>query len=224
MKNFIISFTNYIKSLYEYTIKINKAIKYIGLNELEKGAKDYQDWEKRNLEMDEKENNGIFKLQTTKEFEVYLRELYERIRPMAERDNIYYDLPINFVNGRNSPPGSPGSYCYVDEKGYNTYGIGDRGELYESKPTFSLFNISYRLLKHPISMMSGKYEVHHRIEGQDFRRVMFAKELELWNEIGEEYKKRAEDYIALTLKRNPYNDSFDPTKFIDRTKNSNFNV
>ena len=54
--------------------------------------------------------------------------------------------------------------------------------------------------------MAGDYELEHRIDAQDCRRLIFDKKLELHGKISPEWEDREREKIRLILKKNPYVD------------------
>ena len=141
---------------------------------------------------------------STKELKSYVDDLYEKIRDIAEKDEVYEPLTIHFATG--TPRNQPGDYCYSDKDGYHFCGIGDGGETIPEKVTNSLFEISYMIVEHKIWLMSSKFKTRNKIQGQDFRRIMFEKELQYFEILGDEYKQKAEDEINEVLKKHPFED------------------
>lgn len=54
--------------------------------------------------------------------------------------------------------------------------------------------------------MACAYELEHRIPGQDFRRLMFSKRVELLTSIDPDMGRRGKEQIAETLRNAPFND------------------
>lgn len=52
-----------------------------------------------------------------------------------------------------------------------------------------------------------EYAMREHIEGQDFRRRLFQKEIENYSLFGEEFRRMKENEIREILKNNPYKDS-----------------
>ena len=50
------------------------------------------------------------------------------------------------------------------------------------------------------------YAMCNREKGKDFRRALFAKEIEIFSLFGEDFEKRKKEEINTILKNNPYND------------------
>ena len=141
---------------------------------------------------------------TTAELEKYVKDIYQRLQPMAEKDGIF--LPISCYFAESTPLNQPGDYCFSGERGYHYCGIGDRGERFLNNVTSSIFEVSYWVIKFQVFLMASNYEHTHHICGRDFRRVMFAKALELFDALGGNYRKRAEIDIDEILKESPYDD------------------
>jgi len=140
---------------------------------------------------------------STTDLETYIKEGYSKLRMVAENDGIYDDMRVIF---NNKPFNYEGDYAYSDEMGYHYCGI-ERGVINGHEITDDLFEISYWIYSFATSMMASRYELRHRINNQDFRRLMFKKQLELLELIGANYRKRGEMYIDETLKQAPYDDN-----------------
>ena len=157
-------------------------------------------------------------IKTTREMEIYIKNLHERIKPVAEKDGIY--KPITFYFAESTPYNYPGDFCYSDGEYYYYGSIGDHGEKTINK-TSALFEVAYYIFEFQTSVMAFDYEKKHRISGQSFRRIAFQKQLELMGIIGEEYRNRAERDIDDILKRCPFDDdieSLDSYQTSDKAK------
>ncbi len=103
-----------------------------------------------------------------------------------------------------------GYYIYTDTfgntKGY-CYVFSEKGQIERYKVTDDLFEICYWIFWDITSSLSVKYEFEHRQETQDFRRIMFAKRLELLGKLGDNYKKRGEIEITEILEETPFVDA-----------------
>ncbi len=78
-------------------------------------------------------------------------------------------------------------------------------------------DLLYHLVRGAIWMMACEYEKSHRVEGQDLRRVLFARDLELMNRVSPEWGERRRAEIDDVLRRYPYRDRPEPTA-VDRTE------
>ena len=142
-------------------------------------------------------------IKSTSEMEIYIKNLYEKLKPIAEKDGIY--RPIEFYFAETTPRNCPGDFCYSDGKYYYYGSIGDRGEKLINK-TSELFEVAYYIFKFQTSVIAFRYEDKNRIPGQPLRSIAFPKQLELMSIIGEEYGKKAELEIKEILKEHPYDD------------------
>lgn len=124
-----------------------------------------------------------------------------KAKKSAKKCGIYHGIQTIF----GVPKIFEGAYAYADNEGYH-YVILERGKISEHKVTDDLFEISYWILESEVFSMAVKFELNNRINNQDSRRLIFMKQLELLNEIGEEYRKRDEMNIEEILKKNPYHD------------------
>lgn len=139
----------------------------------------------------------------TYELGKYITNLYNKLKPSAEKEQIYKPIGVYFAE--TTPRGYPGEFCYSDGKNYYLGNIGDRG-LVTMEKTNSLFEVSYWIFKYQTFSMAFDYERKHRIQGWDSRRIAFEKQLELMGIIGLEYKQRAESEINEILKVHPFQD------------------
>jgi hypothetical protein len=143
------------------------------------------------------------KLYTTKELEKYITHMYNRIELLTRRDRVYTPLKTAFTK---CMPNSPeGDYCFADADGYHFCTV-ERGVIQGDSVTKSLFDISFNVIESQVFWVAVEYERKHRINNQDSRRMIFSKELQYLDEIGEDYRKRAEVEINETLRQNPFQD------------------
>lgn len=69
----------------------------------------------------------------------------------------------------------------------------------------------YHLVRGAIWMMAYEYEKSHRVEGQDLRRVLFARDLELMQRVSPAWGGRRRAEIEDMLRRYPYREVPTPT-------------
>lgn len=84
--------------------------------------------------------------------------------------------------------------------------VTERGLELERKIYADKRNLLYRLVSDTAFWMAVEYELKNRVEGQDARRIMFAKWVELMEKVGPEWAERTCDHITETLRENPYLD------------------
>jgi hypothetical protein len=135
--------------------------------------------------------------------ESHIRAVYSKIEETTKSEGVYRPLNIFFAEG--TPSGQDGSFCYSDEKGYH-FGVYERGVQRLDYVTPDLSEITYHALANDIFWMAVEYESSHRIAEQDFRRLLFQKELQYWNTLGVEYVGFAEQKIKDALQENPFVD------------------
>jgi hypothetical protein len=140
----------------------------------------------------------------TAEFQRYVQTTYELLRKPASVDGIYEELDVYF--GEKIPNNMEGAYAFSDELGYH-YAFTEKGRIRSHRISDDLFDVSYWIFADLIFRMALNYATNHQQPNQDFRRVLFAKETELFGAIGENYLKRAQIAIDETLKDNPFNDN-----------------
>ena len=86
------------------------------------------------------------------------------------------------------------------------YVVTERGLRYDEQRTTDEDEILYWLLADASWAMASGYELRNRIEGQDFRRLLFAKDIELMENVNREWGERKRKYYANILMEHPYND------------------
>ncbi|MCL2486888.1 MAG: immunity 63 family protein [Oscillospiraceae bacterium] len=149
-------------------------------------------------------------IKDTSELEKHVTSMHEKMAPLAKKLEVYKPLDVVFSTFDKLPPNFDGYFgqyfSYSDEFGYH-YAFMERGRVRKNNTTSSLFEITYWILKSVASAMASKYESRNRKPKTDFRRLLFETELKLLNEVGENYRKRAEIEIDEILKENPYDDS-----------------
>ncbi|WP_330848026.1 Imm63 family immunity protein [Acinetobacter sp. ME22] len=83
-------------------------------------------------------------------------------------------------------------YWYISE---------ERGEVYFEKTTKDFEELLYWIMDNFISSYSYQFELKNRIRGQDFRRIIFEKQIELFGLISDEWKVKKEKNIKKILGR-----------------------
>ena len=138
--------------------------------------------------------------------EIYIKDLYEKLRPLAENEGIYKQISFHFAE--TTPHNYPGDFCYSDGVYYYYGSIGDRGEVLINK-TSSLFEVAYYIFSFQTSVMAFDFEKKNRTIGQPLRSVAFPKQIELMGIIGDDFKKEIELKINGILEKYPYEDDDD---------------
>ena len=102
------------------------------------------------------------------------------------------------------PAISDGWYVFWDQQYVLVF--EERGKETERIESQDAKDILYRIFKSITSSIASEYELDHRIESQDFRRILFDKQLELLNTIDESFAKKREDEITQILLIAPFLD------------------
>jgi len=98
-------------------------------------------------------------------------------------------------------------------KGKYRYIIEERGLLIKEKMTKSLDELLYWIFVNITSQMAQDYEYNNRKFDQDFRRIMFNRQLELLGALSSEWQLRQKQEIEKILTRSPFIDMVSkPTK------------
>lgn len=90
--------------------------------------------------------------------------------------------------------------------------ITDRGQTLGRKRFEDEDALLYHLVRGAIWLMAVEFELSHRVEGQDVRRVIFARDLELMSKISPEWADRRRAEIEDMLRRYPFHDSPAPVQ------------
>lgn len=143
-------------------------------------------------------------LLTTRELKEFVLNKYEGLKRSAQSEGIYYELDVTFSN--EIPDSAEGIYAYSDDMSYH-YIFTEKGEITSHKISDDLFEISYWIFDDQVFKISLKYATNHKKNNQDFRRILFAKEMELLGLIGENYRRKCEITVEEILKVSPYNDN-----------------
>lgn len=86
------------------------------------------------------------------------------------------------------------------------YIVTERGLDLERRSTADRREILYWMIYDLTFWMGVGFEFKNRVEGPDFRRVIFAHQLELMIRADPEFAERLERQIAVTLMQNPFVD------------------
>ena len=101
---------------------------------------------------------------------------------------------------------APGSYAYVADDGIHYVGIGDRGAIEAHDVYADLAEFLYQWYSAIVRCIAYNYACQQRTPGQDIRRLLFARELELLKQLGENYYQRKKAEIDQILIDAPYHD------------------
>jgi hypothetical protein len=86
------------------------------------------------------------------------------------------------------------------------YVVTERGTEFERKRTDDADELLYWLMADVVFSVASEYELTHRIEGQDFRRLLFQKEIELMGQLSANWSERKRREIEHILSDHPFDD------------------
>ncbi|HSL44574.1 MAG TPA: Imm63 family immunity protein [Anaerolineales bacterium] len=93
----------------------------------------------------------------------------------------------------------------VDARGYH-YIVVERGQEDSRVTTTSLDELLFEVFKHITFSLACQYELKHRIEGQDFRRLLFRYQEALLSMLSSEWAEREAREHERILQNYPYDD------------------
>jgi hypothetical protein len=93
---------------------------------------------------------------------------------------------------------------FLDD-GYH-YVVTERGTELVRRITADEDEMLYWLLSDVVFDLASGYELQNRVKGQSFRRLLFAKELELMRRLNPSWAERKSGEIEAVLAKNPYDD------------------
>ena len=99
--------------------------------------------------------------------------------------------------------GSP--FLRIVADGY-IYANEERGHVYNERKTQDLDELLYWIMKDITFSMAVDYEVANRVLHADFRRLLFAKDLELLGSLKPEWRERKQREYDAVLAQYPFND------------------
>ena len=130
-----------------------------------------------------------------------LTEIKSRVKKLAEVIGAPAETFPSF--GRSEQSGRP--HIEVDSNGYH-YVIAERGQELERYTTPDIDELLYYTLRWITFELAVKYELDHRIEGQDIRRVLFAYQQDLLSQLSPAWGKRRKQEQEQILQKHPFSD------------------
>jgi hypothetical protein len=133
-----------------------------------------------------------------------IAELQQRVRFMASRIGASdRELPIF-----GSSQYDDGPHVEVSPQGMH-YVVFERGQELERITTRDTDELLWHVFKHVTSWLASSFELAHRLPGQDFRRVMFAKQVELLQALSPAWARRESAEHERILANHPFDDRSD---------------
>jgi len=130
-----------------------------------------------------------------------LSQIEHRISQLAKIIQASPDMLPTF--GYSEQSGRP--QIEVDEKGYH-YVVSERGHELKRLITSDLDELLYNVFQGVTFSLACKYELDHRIHGQDSRRIIFAWQEERLSELSPSWSERRKLGHHEILKQYPFDD------------------
>ena len=131
-----------------------------------------------------------------------LDDIVTTIAALAAKIN----APYGSLPTYNFPIGDATPYIEVDDEGFMYFIISERGTEFSREKFDNIDDFLYRIFSRATFSMACSYELKHRIEGKDCRRIIFAKQEELLGQLNETWRERRYARHQLFLKAAPYDD------------------
>lgn len=125
----------------------------------------------------------------------------KRVRKYGELIN----APSHLLSIRTTSDGFGAPYIEIDEKGYN-YVVSERGTEFERRHSKDFKKVLYWILKDIVFIMASEYEIENRRSDEDFRRILFAKKIELMEKLDHNYAKWLRAELDKILEEHPFED------------------
>jgi hypothetical protein len=93
----------------------------------------------------------------------------------------------------------------VDSRGYH-YVVEERGNELKRITTPNLNELLYRVFEAVTFSLACRYEVQHRVRGEDCRRQIFRHQVQLLAKLAPEWAERGANHQREILREHPFND------------------
>ena len=115
------------------------------------------------------------------------------------------NAPTRLLSVRTSSDGFGTPHIEIDENGYN-YVVSERGVEYERKKTKEITKLLYWIFNDIVFNMASDYELEHRNPNEDSRRQLFAKIIELMEQLDSNFAQWQKEELDKFLEEAPYDD------------------
>lgn len=102
--------------------------------------------------------------------------------------------------------GSPHVECIGGEFHYV---VTERGSEFERRKTSDAEELLFWLISDLTWAMAVDWEVQHRIRGEDFRRELFRKDIELMSQVSQDWARQKREKYQKILGEHPFDDKND---------------
>jgi len=121
-------------------------------------------------------------------------------------NSILPDLNLNKINFSVGTDNSPeGIYIFTQNDKYH-YVYTEKGKIRTHKELENEDEILWNVLEAVIFDVAMDYAIKNKVQGKDFRRLLFTKEIELYSKFGDDFEKRKIKEINNILEKNHYCD------------------
>jgi len=115
------------------------------------------------------------------------------------------NAPTRLLSVRTSSDGFGTPHIEIDENEYN-YVVSERGVEYERKKTKEITKLLYWIFNDIVFNMASDYELEHRNPNEDSRRQLFAKIIELMEQLDSNFAQWQKEELDKFLEEAPYDD------------------
>jgi len=126
----------------------------------------------------------------------------KKVREYGKKIN----APSHLLTVRATSDGFGTPYIEIDKNGYN-YVVSERGVEFERRQTKDIDKLLYWILKSTVFIMANDYELEHRKPNEDFRRQLFAKQIELMSQLDSKFVQWIKEELDKVLEESPYEDN-----------------
>lgn len=128
-----------------------------------------------------------------------IKSIYLQYANVISLKNAIRHLHFNATNDGSA-------HIEIDNEGKYNYIVTERGSELQRKFTDSLDCLLYWIFSTITFSLAMEYELKNRKEHEDFRRLLFCKQIELLNSISLKWGDRRKNEIQKILAENPYVD------------------
>ena len=129
----------------------------------------------------------------------------DQIRQQIRAYGAMIDAPPQMLTVFTQPQGDGTPFAVDAVDGYR-YIIEERGMIFEERKTKDVNLLMYWLMRSIIFNMACCHELGNRESQRDPRRIIFAKELELFEIINKSWRQLKKSELDEILKNNPFDD------------------
>ncbi len=130
-----------------------------------------------------------------------LDDIQQAVLKLARR----IDVPGYFLPTYGHAMGDARPHIEVDQRGFH-FVIVERGQELDRKTTLDPNELAYWIFETATFSMAVDFELHHREQGKDCRRMFFLKQEELLGLLDASWRKRLEEYHQQILRKHPFDD------------------